>query len=166
MKSLLTLFKMLSLLIAIVAVSLSASAQNGPLETINALKLTSLAAYEGQMVTAIYGAGTQSFITTAPNQINFFRVREQSAPVKIVKGQVQFPAVQVRRDGITVAFNLIAFVVHKQPTFMWTNADGTRPDGAKNGDPKFTYIFGFTKIEYMSAMTAQNNPEVLTVTKN
>ncbi|MGE0631749.1 MAG: hypothetical protein AB7O96_05050 [Pseudobdellovibrionaceae bacterium] len=142
----------------------SAFANEGRIETVAGLK-SLLAGHDGQYATAIYGAGTQSFITTGNNQISFFRIRVQSQPKKISDGQVTFPSVRLKRDGITVAFNMIAIVIHEQQAFSWANADGSIPQGSAAGNPAFVKVIGITKIEYNSLMESQNNPAVLTIDK-
>ena len=106
----------------------SAPALAGRTVTVPAIQLQKTGNYLGQFATIYYGFEKTTIIQADSSAIALSSVRlTQTQP--ITGDNVQFPTVQIDKDGFRGAFDTIVIVISHYPNFTWKNADGTLPVG-------------------------------------
>ncbi len=106
----------------------SVPALAGRTVTVPAIQLQKTGNFLGQYATIYYGFEKTTIIQADASVIALSSVRmTQTRPVS--GDTVQFPAVQIDKDGFRGAYDIVVVVISHYPNFSWKNADGTFPDG-------------------------------------
>ncbi|MFN7453375.1 MAG: hypothetical protein ACK5RO_01815 [Pseudobdellovibrionaceae bacterium] len=96
------------------------------------INLNGLGNYRGQYATVIYANGRPAVITSSSPIQKQVVLRSVSftATKPISADGVVFPKTDISNVGF-ITYNMIVFVVHREPQFTWVNANGTVPEGVK-----------------------------------
>jgi len=94
------------------------------------INLTGLGNYRGQFATIIYANGRPAVISSSsPTQKQVVLRSVSLTATKQISGDgVVFPKTDISNVGF-ITYNMIVFVVHREPQFTWVNANGTVPEG-------------------------------------
>lgn len=106
----------------------SVPALAGRTVTVPAIQLQKTGNYLGQYATIYYGFEKTTIIHADSTAIALSSVRmTQTRPVS--SDTVQFPSVQIDKDGFRGAYDIVVVVISHYPNFSWKNADGSFPEG-------------------------------------
>lgn len=97
-------------------------------EQVGAITVNNLGNLRGNYLSVYYGVGSRASIATSASQVTLREVRAK-VTVRIDGNSVTIPAIQLQRSGISVAYNIIAFAVHRGASYVLVNADGSAPKG-------------------------------------
>lgn len=128
-------------------------AQPAHFEAIPSLKITQLGNYRGQYLTVLYAVGSRPLLADDENKISLSQVKD-SRTAYITGDSLQLPSTQVEKEGFRPSYNMVLFVVSKQPNFSWINSDGRLPQGLT-----------LTKNQQRSLIKSLNKSEIETFTK-
>ena len=118
--------------------------------TVPAIELQKTGNYLGQYATAYYGFEKTTIIHADSSVIALSSVR--MTQTRTVDGDtVQFPAVQIDKDGFRGAYDIIVVVISHYPNFSWKNADGSFPDGVTDSKIYEISTSGFHKSSEIDA---------------
>lgn len=105
-----------------------AQTENPGNTTVNAIELKGLGNKKGMYLSVYYALGKRATIFTDPRQLSLREVKVKRT-LPITDDAVLLPKVDLSRSGIFLAYSIIVFVVHREPTFVWENTNGSRPEG-------------------------------------
>lgn len=146
-------------LLGFLIMSLLAAPVSAQTVTVPALEIGRLGPYNGQYLTVYYGVGNKAAISTAKDQLTLREVKAKKT-LRISGNSASLPEVTLKREGITMAYNLIVLVVHGSEPFSWKNANGTLPKGeVAQGAGAPIAVDALTKSE-LDARTAEGGAKV------
>lgn len=104
----------------------------GQIAVLPQVKIEGLSNHVGDYITVYFALGTPASIVLSSEQINLREVRAKTT-TQITSSSISTPRMSVAIEGFTVPFNVLLVVIHRQPTFIWLNANGTLPLGEEAG---------------------------------
>lgn len=113
--------------LATVAQAQNTSAPRTRSESIRALQVENLGAYQGKFLTVLYAIGSKPVLSTDNRQTELTEIRAVHT-VPIQNGRATIPSVSLPIVGFRPAYNFVMFVVHEQRDFVWTNTTSVPRD--------------------------------------
>ncbi len=142
--ALMTLFTILSFLMISYVSAENAMAQ---MVTVPQIEIPDIADFSGKYLTVYYAIGNRASIATSADQVNLREVKKK-VTIPINGSSITIPSIELEKNGIFMAYNLVVFVVHKDSQFLWKNASGSIPDGeGTTGTTQVLGIDSMTKAE-------------------
>ena len=133
----------------------SVPALAGRTVVIPAIQVQKTGNYLGQYATIYYGFEKTAIINADSSLISLSSVRSsQTRP--IAGDTVQFPSVQIDKEGIRGAYDTVVVVISRLPNFSWKNADGTFPTGVLDTKIYEASNTSFHKATQLDAYTLAN----------
>jgi hypothetical protein len=117
------------------------------LEKLPALEVQGLKDYRGQYLTVYYAIGSRPFISPDDSKITLSQVKEARS-VYITDDSIKLTSTEIEKEGFRPSYNIVMFIVSKQPNYSWVNADGTVPQGLSEGKNRsFSLISSLNKTK-------------------
>ncbi|HRK06981.1 MAG TPA: hypothetical protein PLZ57_04370 [Pseudobdellovibrionaceae bacterium] len=110
-----------------IAEAQNTSAPRTRTESIRALQVENLGAYQGKFLTVLYAIGSKPVLSTDNRQTELTEIRAVHT-VPIQNGRATIPSVSLPIVGFRPAYNFVMFVVHEQRDFVWTNTTSVPRD--------------------------------------
>ncbi len=134
----------------------SVPALAGRTVTVPAIQLQKTGNYLGQYATIYYGFEKTTIIHADSSVIALSSVRmTQTRPVN--GDTVQFPSVQIDKDGFRGAYDIAVVVISHYPNFSWINADGSIPEGVIDSKIHEISTTGFYKSTVLDSYFASHS---------
>lgn len=140
-------------------------AMAGPTDTVPKIQVQKLGNYRGQYLTAFYALGTRPFLSTDSSQVTLSEVKA-SRTVFIGADFVDFPSIELAKQGFRPGYNLLVLVISPEPKFSWQNANGAAVENMEaSNNHRASLIRSFTQGEIEALLTGQglDNSLILTL---
>ncbi|MBK9323592.1 MAG: hypothetical protein IPM97_11735 [Bdellovibrionaceae bacterium] len=168
MKSLKFIFiNTLTLLIGLAFMTGSFSSRNayaGPTDIAPKIQVQKLGNFRGHYLTAFYALGTRPFLGTHSSQVTLTELKTAKTAF-IGADFVDFPAVELAKQGFQPGYNLLVFVISPEPNYSWVNANG---EDVKNmivtNNHRASLIRSYTKSEIEALLVGQGLESGLVLT--
>ncbi len=132
------------------------------LERLPALEVQGLKNYRGQYLTVYYAIGSRPFISPDDSKINLSQIKEARS-VYITNDTIKLTSTEIEKEGFRPSYNIVMFIVSKEPNYSWVNADGSIPLGLTGGkNSSFSVISSLNKTK-IDRTLLHNNKDTLHV---
>ena len=119
------------------------------LEKLPELEIQGLKEYKGQYLTVFYALGSRPFFSTDNSKIHLSQIKD-SRSVYIASEKIRFASTEIEKEGFRPSYNIVVFVVSKNPNYTWVNANGESPQGlviSENRNATFINAVNKTTID-------------------